>query len=403
MTCRAEPRIILVVREALQAKLLERALGPGDRAHVVRLVGDDDAATELERRFGEPPSSRAASQIVIVDVDAVGAPATVSVARSLRARQTAGSTYVIAIASSLEAVLVDAIHAGVDEVVIRALVASELHVRTRTARRILELETELTARADALDQALRRLDLAAAQRVLRRSRVPMLRHYLAAPPEPAVPSREALLSSKAWQNAEEIAGEALEAFLQVSLEPSSAFDPIELATEIDLLEPTRCLLVTCGVNAGREAMRDLSRHIMGRADPADGEALALELSNVLMGALRTAFGHGAFEFVGGVPRFAGPPPARSIGTGSARHFGFRTRRGLTLGVWVDTRSITTTTLHTRDLREGMVLGADVHDENGTLVAQRGMRLTCHLCEQLATTAPDVEVVVASATGAAVAA
>ncbi|HVH43284.1 MAG TPA: hypothetical protein VM925_13105 [Labilithrix sp.] len=372
-------RIVLVEGSPSKAELMGRALGRLGFSNVVACPVPPRGLPQIDED----------ARIVFIDVESLGVARALEVTRSIRSRDD--YVYIVALTRSVDDPIASALDDDVDDFIVETPAATDLRLRLREAERVIRLETEVRSKANALETALRRLEVAAAQRALSRSRIRTARARQPSVPDDSDPPIVALRRSRTWREIDAVLGAALENFLQLSFEtPEALEDAPAFAAEIALIEPVRQLELVCGVTASDRSLLDLSKHLMNEPDLEAGQSLLLEVANVLMGALRTAFGELGFAFTGGIPNALEPARAHEglEPTAQRRTVYFRTREGTSLGIWVDVQENRTAVIPATELREGMVLKEDLRDAAGNLLVRRGTRLSRTRAERLARAAPE---------------
>lgn len=382
--------IVLVEGASAEAELARAAIAVLGYPSVLACAASADSLPEVDRE----------ARIVLLDVVELGLMRTLAIARSLRRR--AGYAYVIGLVDPIDRPLFSELDPLLDDYLSRRPTTSELSSRLRDAERVVRLENAVRSKSEALDVALRRLEVAAAQRTLSRSRIRAARARPMAAYDESDSPLDAVKKTRAWTDASTVIGSALESFLQLSFEtPLALQDTPEHATEIALIDPVHELEIACHVTVSAASLVALSRHLMNESDAETGRSLVLEVTNVLMGALRSAFADAGFAFIGSLPALAAvaalPSPARL----DRRELAFRTREGTGLGIALTLGSTRIATVPSVELREGMVVRDDLEDGHGHLLARRGTRLSRTSAERLALALPEgvVEVYVRAAEAA----
>ena len=143
-----------------------------------------------------------------------------------------------------------------------------------------------------------------------------------------------------------------------------------------------------------DVMKRLGAHILGDEDLENAQALVLEVANILMGTLKTAFTSHGFTFTGGIPTNEAFSQARSTFDRAM----VRSRMAIgasdsELELWLRVKEKSNMTIRGRLLREGLVVGEDIRDARGMLLIRSGSRLTQTAAERIAKLIPDVEVTV----------
>ena len=290
-----------------------------------------------------------------------------------------------------EGALEPCLDAGVDDVVEKPFRGAEIVARMHAGERIVDLETTLRAKSRELETALRRIDIAATQRALARAAdaVSTVNASGATP-------LDALLGTQTWRDVDQLLTAAMTEFFQLPFGPLRTRDkPTDpFVAEISLSEPSKQLELGLSVVIDTNAMKRLGAHLLGDEDLESAQALILEVANILMGTMKTAFTSHGFTFTGGIPTTETFAQARSTFDRSM----VRSRMAIgsaesELEMWIRVKEKSNTTMRGRLLREGLVVGEDLRDAQGMLLIRSGSRLTHTAAERIAKLIPDAEVTV----------
>ena len=376
-------RVLVVEDVALEAKLLMRALADFGYTNLVHRPDVASALTEIE---ANPP------QIVVTDLS-LGAKSGCELTRAIRARVNEDYVYVIMLTGvATDQRLKEAFSAGVDDFVVKPFRAEEMVARMRAGERVVDLEWRLRIRSRELETALRRIDVTAAQRALAKASATVLTY---APSD--AEGLGGLVALNAWTNAGDILAKSLSEFLQLPCEVVPIRDDFEAPFVADVLlaEPTRQLEVGVSVLADDASMGAMAMQLLGdNDDPEGSKALVLEVANIMMGSLKSAFIANGHTFTGGIPAELSFAEAR----GSLDAHPVRYRLGFKCGeanleIWLRAREKKNAKVLGKDLLEGMVIGEDVHDAKGMLLIRAGVRLTQTAADRIARFIPTLEITV----------
>jgi len=379
---------VIVENVALEAKLLSRTLRDVGYSQVTCCTDVDGALTEIDK----------GARLVIADIDLERASG-VELTKRLRARTSSdGYVYVVLVTAHGASRLEHAFAAGADDFVTKPFRPEELIARLRAAERVLDLEGLLRARARELETALRRIDVAAASRALERAAASLVESDALDASRPL----ESLARGGAWSGLVGTVASSLEAFLGLEHAPTTerVLKGSPYTAEVLLTEAALELEIAITVAADDSTINALAEHVLGESDREGGEALVLETANVVMGAVKTACTQGGFMFTGGLPAATEYSAASATmeATPIRRRMTFASTAGA-LEVSARARQTKSVSVRARDLKEGMVVGADVHDARGMLLIRAGSRLTETTTERLARLAPDLMIVVSNASSA----
>jgi CheY-like chemotaxis protein len=387
MEVKVAPRVVLVedvLEEAPQrARALEAAGYPDVLVHSTALA----ALAELDT--GAP-------RIVVLDQLLLG-PGSLALTRRLRARADGGSLFVLVMSGEAElAGLVPALGSGVDDVIMKPVRTAELVARLRGAERKLAFETQLRRRVDELEKAVAPIVLPKPEK---------LRIGLPALPRTGAPGIVSLtpaspVASLVWTDAwDELDARLASTFREFFTRPVTILahepsDPVGGAVEIRMAEPASEVEVTITMFVDGASCESLAKVLLGDADAEAQEALLLETANIAMGSLKAAFAHHDLSFTGGIPY----PTTVSDATRASASCTHQRRMSFeagdaTLDVWVRAESKKNVAHRITELREGMVIAADVRDADGNTLLRTGTRLTATTAEWLTKLAADLSVVV----------
>lgn len=381
-------RIMIIEDIDLEAKLLTRTLVDGGYSNIVRANNIKEALAELEK-----------SPVRIIIADRfLGEEDGLELVRRLRARGDADYVFIVMLTSrSNDEDLRAAFESGVDDFVAKPYRPDDLLGRLCAGDRIVKLETTLRSRSRELETALRRIDVAAAQRALAKAAEPKAVH---APS--ASNAMDALLTSDGWQGLESILTKAVGEFFQLPFSPAGVRKRHgAFVAEISLAEPVKGLAIDLDVVMERDAMDALATHLLGASDPESAEAIVLELANLLMGSIKTTCLEYGFNFIGGIPA----PAVHGVTESAFEASNIRSRFAVghdasTAEIWIRASEKSNRTVKARALREGYVVSDDVRDPRGMLLIRGGTRLTQSTAERLAKLAPDIDICVSDLSAAA---
>jgi DNA-binding response OmpR family regulator len=382
MRTSSRARVLVVEDVETEARLLMRALADAGYSNLVHRPSVESAITEIE---SNPP------RLVITDLHLDGTSG-VELTKYIRRLDPSSYIYVLMLtAAAGEAVLESCFDAGVDDFVEKPFRGAEIVARMHAGERILELETTLRAKSRELETALRRIDIAATQRALARAA-----DAVATTPAAGATPLDALLGTSTWRDVDQLLTTAMTDFFQLPFAPiRTGAKPREpFVAEISLSEPSKQLELALSIVIETHDMKRLGVHLLGDEDVEGAQALVLEVANILMGTLKTAFTSHGFTFTGGIPTSETFEQSRATFDRSM----VRSRMALgasdsALELWLRIKEKSNTTIRGRLLREGLVVTEDIRDAQGTLLAKGGSRLTHTTAERIAKLLPDVEVTV----------
>ena len=215
-------RVLIVEDVEMEAKLLMRALADAGYSNIVHRTDIKSAMAEIA---ANPP------RLVITDLrlpDSTGLELT----KHIRSFDKGTYIYVVMLTSSgSDAVLSSCFEAGVDDFVEKPFRPDTIVSRMRAGERILELETSLRHKSRELETALRRIDVAAAQRALAKAAEVSA---AASPAEGATPL-DALLGTDAWRDVESLLNQAMGDFFQLPFAPGVS---MKIVPQLQLAPPS---------------------------------------------------------------------------------------------------------------------------------------------------------------------
>lgn len=354
-------RVVVVEDVELEAKLLARALADRGFTDVVLAK---DATSALAAVKDDLPC------VVVTDVELPGESG-IELVRKLRARAASPYVYTMVLTGkgSPERMR-EAFDAGVDDWALKPFRPDELAARIRVAQRIVRLERSLFARAMELEAALRKLDDGAAKQAIAR----------ATARESHVPAShlDALVSLLAWEKLSGVLRESLSGFVGTDLAPTATHNPsAAIVGEVFMTDAAHQLELGVAVVVGGTAMKALTMQMLGEdGDAETGCAVVLESANVLMGSVKAALAGSEYDFAAGLPRSPTFADARAAYDAQPVRQRFAFHSGeLEVDVWVCLAERRNSRVRGSELREGMVVAEDVHDERGRLLIRGGVRLT----------------------------
>lgn len=372
---------------------------PIDSAHVERTLADF-GYTNIVIRYGATEGlaeiSASSPRLVVTDLELSDSDGC-SFTRAIREASVDQYTYVVMLTGEGSAnKLREAFAAGVDDFVAKPYRAEELVARVRAGDRIVELEGELRVRSRELELALRRIDVSAAQRALAsaHARRPTVTAVL------GDGGLDGLLRLASWTGATDVFAQALGDFFQLPCASTAVVDDIvnPAVADVTLAEPARQLEMGISVLADNASMRAMALQLLGDGDDAEGAlALLLEVCNIMMGSLKTAFLGNGHSFTGAVPVELPFADARAqLDSHPIRHRLAFTCGDAIVEIWIRARERSNAKVLAKNLTEGLVLAQDVLDTNGATLAIAGARLTRSMVERIAKSVPNLEIEVGTA-------
>lgn len=376
-------RVMVVEDVELEAKLLMRTLADAGYSNIGHARDLDEALAELEK--SKP-------RIVVTDLE-LGNGRGLELVKRIRSQTNDEYVFIVMLTSHTNDTHVrSSFEAGVDDFVNKPYRPEELLGRLRAGERILALETMLRARSRELETALRRIDVAAAQRALAKAA-----EVRFAGPASGATALDALLGTEAWGSIEKLLSKSMSDFFQLPFDtvPVTAGHVDAFVAEVSLSDPAKQLEMGLSVVTEGASMAAFAMHLLGADDDLEGsQALVLEVANILMGALKTAFTNHGFSFTGGIPS------ALPFDVCRTAFDSCKTRTRLAVGsgeskaeLWIRLKEKTNTKVRGSALREGLVIGEDLRDARGMLLIKGGSRLTQTAAERLSKLVPDMEVTV----------
>lgn len=388
MRTSSRARVLVVANAGSEARLLLRALADAGYSNLVHRSSVETAITEIE---STPP------RLVITDLCLSEKMTGVDLTEHVRRLDSSGYIYVIVLTSAgCDPGVESCLDAGVDDFVERPFRGEEIVARLHAGERILDLESTLREKTRELETALRRIEITGTPRALARAA-----HGGSTIPAPGATPLDALLGTDTWRDVDQLLIKAMADFFQLPFAPGRRREKLRepFVAEISLSETSKQLELCLSVVFDADAMKKLGAHLLGDEDMDGAQALVLEVANILMGTLKTAFTSHGFTFTGGIPTSETFAEARSTFDRSM----VRSRMAIGAGdseleLWLRLKEKNNTTMRGRLLREGLVVGEDVRDAQGALLVKNGSRLTQTAAERIAKLIPDVDVIVTDPSG-----
>ncbi|MBS2012985.1 MAG: response regulator [Deltaproteobacteria bacterium] len=375
-------RIIIVEDVELEGKLAIRLLADRGFSDVIHAKDVESAMHAIDDKI---------PCVILADFN-LGGPTGIDLIKKVRSRP-APSPYVYCImltGKGNQAKMRDAFEAGADDFILKPFQPEELVARVHAAIRIVHLERSLFARAQELEAALRKIDNLAAGEAIARARA-----RDAWRPSTAA---ETLVETVSWDRLSAVLQTMLAQFVGIDFSVSTITDssPAAVVGEVFLSDAAHQLELGIAVVLSGVGMKKLTMQMFGEeTDFESGCALILETANVLMGGVKTVLGEHNYEFTAGLPRQPDLAEARTAYDAHPvrQRFTFRTADDLEVNVWMRASERRNSRVKGKDLREGMVIAEDVHDDRGMLLVRGGVRLTQTTAERLANMIAKIDVVV----------
>lgn len=137
------------------------------------------------------------------------------------------------------------------------------------------------------------------------------------------------------------------------------------------------------IAADGKSVKQLAMHVFG--DDADdvGAELLPELTNMFMGALKSAFSAESIGFAAGLPEAVAPARVLTPATPYTLEQSFELQVvDARVLVYLGLRSVANATVAIAGLREGMVLAKDVFNAKGLMLVSAGTRLSFNMIERM---------------------
>jgi CheY-like chemotaxis protein len=380
-------RVLVVGKNPLDSAHVERTLADFGYTNIVIRYGAAEGLAEL---------AATSPRLVVTDLELTDSDGC-AFTRTIREASVDHYVYVVMLTGEGSAnKLREAFAAGVDDFVAKPYRAEELVARVRAGDRIVELEGELRIRSRELEIALRRIDVSAAQRALAsaHARRPTVTAVL------GDGGLDGLLRLASWTGATDVFAQALGDFFQLPCAATAVVDDIvnPAVADVTLAEPARQLEMGISVLADDASMRAMALQLLGDGDDAEGAlALLLEVCNIMMGSLKTAFLGNGHSFTGAVPVELPFVDARAqLDSHPIRHRLAFTCGDAIVEIWIRARERSNAKVLAKNLTEGLVLAQDVLDTTGATLAIAGARLTRSMVERISKSVPELEIEVGTA-------
>lgn len=369
-------RVVVVEEEDREAARITGVLTEHGHLDVVHAK---DAAQALD--------ATAVDDVCILLADIAGSG--IDLVRRLRARVGFPYTYAIMLTSRGSAArLAEAFEAGADDFLAGPFDAPELVGRVRAAERIVHLERSLAVRCAELETTLRALDPTAAAESLARAnmRLRSMRRQSSA--------AESLVQALPWEPMSAVLCEGLTQLVGEPFAPAATGERhAAVVGEVSMAEASQRLEVGATIVVDGASTKGLAGVLLGDENDVEGACtLVLEIGNVLLGCLKTAYSAHGYDFTVGLPSQPNLTDAQATydAHGCRQRFAF-TANGMTVEVWIRAAEKRDRSVGVGELSEGMVLVGDVHDARGMLLIRGGTRVTQTTVERLVGLIPDAMV------------
>lgn len=204
--------------------------------------------------------------------------------------------------------------------------------------------------------------------------------------KPAGSALELVTAASSWQGARDLLRDAAAAFLTVPARvgPAPSSDgALAAGCQILMGNAADSVELRLALGADTKSIKQLATHLFGEEGEDMGNELLSELSNILMGALKTSFSSEEIKFAAGLPE---PVPAARV-LQPATNYGLQATFQLQLAdarivVYVGVRSSAVTSVTVTSLREGMVVAGDIFNPKGLMLVRSGTRLSLNMVEKL---------------------
>ncbi|MGD0505624.1 MAG: hypothetical protein ABSD02_23130 [Steroidobacteraceae bacterium] len=332
---------ILHIEKQVIAKL---APSLAEAGHAVTSIKDEKAALEAlgGHRF----------QLVLLS-SLTGNESMINAIKALRKGETSKNLYVMLLAQEAsEEYLVRAYDAGADSALRTPCGLPLILAKVRASRRVAPLLDD--SGADAIDPKASPLDR--------------------------------VNQSSTWKQAPTRACEVAAKFLTLEVsvdEVASTQEPIHQACMITLSSAEHQLEMRIALGAGESSGRRLAVHLFGPEGVDLVPDMLSELSNIMMGTLKTALGMENFAFTGGLPQPLDKAELLRPAATYAHQFAFALKMvDAAILMHVSLRSKANLFLPPMSLRDGMVLAKDIFNARGLLIVQKGTRLSDNMIEKI---------------------
>lgn len=367
-------RVLVVEDVEMEAKLLMRALADAGYSN---LAHSPDAVRAIAEIEANPP------RLIISDFDLERARRVAAKTPFRTLDKTAG-VYVLMLTSSRH-----------DDVLSRCFESSEDDYfddeepisAFRTSESIIDLAKNLGEQTRVWESA--------------ESAPASSRPLIEAAPASRESPLEALSRTPTWRDAEAVLTKALTDFFQLPFAPVPVVDDKgdAFVAEVLLAAPLRELEISLSVVVETASMKRLGAHLLGDEDLEGAEALVLEVANIMMGTMKTAFSAHDFAFTGTLPTREKLAASRLMLNRSRVRKRFAiSADGSEIELWLRANDKRNKIVFGYALREGLIVSEDVYNSDGALLIKAGSRLTQTTAERLSGLVPDLSISVCEPNG-----
>lgn len=309
----------------------------------------------------------------------------------VRDLETPHYTYVIMLTSNDSPANVRrAFESGVDDFVTKPLRPEELLARLRVGERIVMLEGGLRKRVEELESALRRLDASAASRMAESAKAATQASGVGTPSGDPV----ALVR---WPRIGPSIAEAMTKFLNAPFKlerGATAMEGAGFAMSIALSDPERQLEMLLVLAINQASAHKLAEGLFGPdgVEPEMIRDVFAEGANMSAGALKAALETQKVNTTVSLPQPREVDQLAHLMTEYSGSVSFTlTTAGASVSAYLAARRRHNIIVSASELREGMVLSADLRDEKGVLLIRAGTRLSATAASRLARFGPKLRV------------
>ncbi len=204
--------------------------------------------------------------------------------------------------------------------------------------------------------------------------------------KPAGSALELVTRASSWQGSRDLLRDAAAAFLTVPARvgPAPTSDgALAAGCQIVMGNAADSVELRLALGADTKSIKQLAMHLFGEEGEDMGNELLSELSNILMGTLKTSFSAEEIKFAAGLPESV--PAARVLQP--ATSYGLQASFELQLAdarivIYLGVRSSAVASVNVTSLREGMVVAGDIFNPKGLMLVRSGTRLSLNMVEKL---------------------
>lgn len=197
---------------------------------------------------------------------------------------------------------------------------------------------------------------------------------------------EVVSGSRTWRDARDLLRDAAATFLTVPARvgpPPAADTAFAAGCQILMGNAADHMELRVALGADTKSIKQLAMHLFGDDGEDMGNELLSELSNILMGCLKTSFSSEEIKFAAGLPESVPGGRVLTPASNYGAQFSFQLQLAdAKIVIYLGARSSAVTSVPVTSLREGMVVAGDIFNPKGLMLIRSGTRLSLNMVEKL---------------------